>query len=79
MTIVSDAKLSATHLFAIDESCVFHAGKPKDLARVIDDWIEHPNRKAAYEQQYLESSQAYDQSYCMDRMEDMLKEVAHAE
>ena len=79
MTIVSDAKLSATHLFAIDESCVFHAGKPKDLARVIDDWIEHPNRKAAYEQQYLESSHAYDQSYCMDRMEDMLKEVAHAE
>ena len=78
LTIVSDSPLSATHLFAIDETCIFRVGKPKDLARVLDDWIEHPARRAAYEQKYLESSHVYDQAYCMDRMEEMLREVSHA-
>lgn len=77
LTIVSDSKLSATSLFAIDDSCVFRRGKPKDLARTIDYWIDHPDRKRLYEQKYLESGHAFDQAYCMDRMEEMLREVAH--
>lgn len=77
LTIVSDSPLSATHNFAMDQSCIFRHGKPKDLARVIDDWIDHPERKRAYEQKYLESGHAFDQAYCMDRMEEMLREVAH--
>ena len=78
LTIVSDSKLSATHNFAIDQSCIFKSGKPKDLARVIDYWLDHPERKAAYEQRYLSSGHAFDQDYCMDRMEEMIVEVAHA-
>ncbi len=77
LTIVSDSPLSATHNFAVDGSCIFRHGKPKDLARVIDDWIDHPDRKRAYEQKYLENGHAFDQAYCMDRMEEMLREVAH--
>ena len=60
------------------EKAIALSGKPKDLARVLDDWIEHPARRAAYEQKYLESSHVYDQAYCMDRMEEMLREVSHA-
>lgn len=79
LTIVSDSPLSATRNFAIDGSCIFRHGKPKHLSRVIDDWIDHPDRKKEYEQKYLESAYAFDQAYCMDRMEEMLREVAYAD
>ena len=78
LTIVSDSPLSATRNFAIDQSCIFQHGKPKQLARVIDYWIDHPNQKKEYEQKYLDSSYAFDQDYCMDRMEKMFYEVVNA-
>ena len=66
LTIVSDSKLSATKEFAADEKCIFKNRKPKDLARVIDYWIEHPEEK------YLNNSIVYNQDECMKRMEQML-------
>ena len=78
LTIVSDSPLSATRNFAIDQSCIFQHGKPKQLARVIDYWIDHPDQKKEYELKYLDSSYTFDQDYCMDRMEKMFYEVVNA-
>ncbi len=72
LTIVSDSKLSATHNFAVDEKCIFRAEDEKDLARVIDYWIEHPEERKEYEDKYLNSAVAFDQEKCMEKMEDML-------
>lgn len=76
MTIVSDSKDSATKDFAIDEKCIFRHRNEKDLARVIDYWIEQPEEKAEYEQKYLNSVAIYNQEDCMHKMEDMIIEVS---
>lgn len=75
LTIVSDSKLSATRYFAIDDSCIFHARDPKDLARVLDYWIENPEKRAEYADKYLNSAVAYDQTECMKRMESMINDA----
>lgn len=72
LTIVSDSKLSATRNFAIDQKCIFKKRNPKDLARVIDYWIEHPEEAKEYEKKYLESAISFDQDECMKKMEQML-------
>ena len=72
LTIVSDSKLSATRNFAVDDSCVFRASDDKDLARVIDFWLDRPERMREYEERYLHSSVAYDQHECMFQMESMI-------
>ncbi len=75
LTIVSDSKHAATHEFAVDESCIFKHRNPRDLARVIDYWIEHPEKRKEYEQKYLESAVAFQQDACMLKMEEMMQEV----
>lgn len=75
MTIVSDSQNSATKDFAIDGKCIFKHKDPKDLARIIDYWIEHPEERAEYERKYLASSAVYRQEDCMQRMSAMIAEV----
>ncbi len=75
LTIVSDSKGSATKDFAVDEKCIFSNRNPKDLARVIDYWIEHEKERKEYEQKYLKSSVTYSQDECMKKMEQMIFEV----
>ena len=75
LVIVSSSKLSATKEFAVNEKCIFKNRDPKDLARVIDYFIEHPEEKTKFEQQYLTESKIYDQDACMEQMEKMIKEV----
>ena len=77
LTVVSDSKHAATKDFAIDESCIFKNRDPKSLARVIDYWIEHPERRAEYEARYLESAVAFHQDACMMKMEEMMQEIAN--
>ncbi len=74
-TIVSNSKLSATKGFAVDERCIFKKRNPKDLARVIDYWIEHPKDREICAKKYLESANNYNQLECMKKMEAMLLEV----
>ena len=71
LTIVSDSKMAATSGFAVDERCVFKNRSPKDLARVIDYWIEHPQEKTACEKAYLDSAQHFEHERCMKQMEEM--------
>jgi len=72
---VSSSPRSATRGFAIDNSCIFKNRNAKDLARVIDFWIDNPQKRKFYEQKYLEQSIVYDQNECMKRMEEMITEV----
>lgn len=76
LTIVSDSPLSATRGFAVDERCIFKNRDPRDLARLIDFWIEHPEQKTACERKYFESARVYRQEECMKKMEEMLLEAA---
>lgn len=75
LTVVSDSSLSATKNFAADSRCIFKAGNPKDLARVIDYFIENPKEKEICEQKYLESAHIFSQEDCMREMEQMLIDV----
>lgn len=75
MTIVSDSKNSATKEFAVDAKCIFKHKNPKDLARVIDYWIDHPEERAEYERKYLASSAVYRQEDCMKQMGAMIAQV----
>jgi len=76
LTVVSDSEHSATKDFAIDKKCIFKNRDPRSLAKVIDYWIEHPDEKKEYEKRYLESAISFDQDECMQKTEDMIKEVA---
>lgn len=77
LTICSSSEKSATSTFAIDDSCVFKNRDPKDLARVIDYWIDNPDKKREYEKKYLESAVAFRQDECMERMEEMMEGVVN--
>ena len=77
LTIVSDSKPAATKEFAVDERCVFRNRRAKDLARVIDYWIEHPEERKACAQKYFDSAAAFRQDACMAQMEAMMQEVIH--
>ena len=72
LTIVSDSKLSATGSFAADEKCVFKNRNPKDLAKVIDYFIENPEERKVYEKIYLNKSAIFNQLKCMEQMEEMM-------
>ena len=78
LVIVSDSKKSATKNFAVDEKCIFKKRNPKDLARVIDYFIEHPEEKKICEEKYLASAHLFNQVECMERMEQMINEVHEA-
>ena len=75
LVIVSNSKLSATRHFAVDSRCVFENRNPKDLARVLDYWIENLGERASVEQKYLDESVTFNQDECMKRMEQMMFEV----
>ena len=75
LVIVSDSKRSATKNFAVDEKCIFKHDNPKDLARVIDYFIEHPEEKKMFEDKYFAMADSFNQDKCMKQMEDMIIEV----
>lgn len=77
LTICSSSKKSATSGYTVDSRCVFKNRNAKDLARVIDYWIENPEEKALCEQKYLQSSIAFNQEECMRKMELMITEVVN--
>lgn len=75
LTIVSNSKLSATKNFAIDNSLIFKKRNPKNLAQVLDYWIEHEDLRHEYEQKYLDSAKNFNQKRCMQEMEKMMLET----
>lgn len=75
VTIVSDSKKSATRLFVDDPRCIFKKRNPKDLARVIDYFIEHKEERKKVEDGYKDFATEYSVTNCMDKMEKMILEV----
>lgn len=75
LTVVSDSSLSATKDFAVDSRCIFKAGDPEDLARVIDYFIDNRKERELCEKKYYESAHVFSQEDCMKEMENMLAEV----
>ena len=75
LVIVSSSKLSATKEFAVSQKCIFKKRNPKDLAKTIDYFIENKDQRILCEKEYLKNSTIYSQDVCMQKMEDMMKEV----
>ena len=69
--VIADSSLSATPQFALDERSLFKAGDPKDLARAIDYWIEHPTERHEMEKQYVAAANKYSLSNSALLMEQM--------
>lgn len=58
--VISDSKYSATNSFALDERCLFKAGKAKSLTERIDYFIEHPEVVEELSAKYIEYSKTFD-------------------
>lgn len=71
--LISDAKLSATKDFSVDdEHCLFRHGNARDLKNRIEWFIEHPQEKEALKARYIEEAKQYQLSFMVDKMEQML-------
>ncbi len=75
VTIVSDSKKSATKSFVSDSRCIFKQRNPKDLARVIDYFIEHPEVRKQVEDSYQDFAKEHSVKNCMEKMEKMILET----
>ena len=75
MVLVCDSKRSATPNFVIDDSCKFKPNNPKELAKVIDYWLENEQKRKEYENLYLQKAVEYNQTVCMKKMEQMILDL----
>ena len=70
--IIANSELSATPQFALDGRSLFSPGSPKDLARSIDYWLDHPQERARMERQYAEAANNYRIDRSIRKFEEML-------
>lgn len=70
--LIANSPRCATKAFALDERCLFNVNDSDDLARKLDYFIEHPEERERLRKLYLTGSTAFDQTACMERMEQML-------
>lgn len=75
--IIANSPKCATKAFALDERCLFKVNDSRDLAAKLDYFIEHPEARAELRERYLRESADFDQTACMEQMEQMLLNVAH--
>ena len=72
--VIADSANSATPQFALDKRSLFKAGNPKDLARAIDYWLDHPDERRDMEQRYREAGRKYSLTEAVAKFEKMLKQ-----
>ena len=72
---IANSELSATPQFALDGRSLFAPGRPKDLARSIDYWLDHPDEKAKMESEYVEFAKHYDINESVKLCEQMFQEA----
>ena len=70
--VIANSHVSATPQFALDGRSLFIPGDPKDLARAIDYWLDHPEEKARMEEQYRLSGRQYSLTRSVEQFEQML-------
>lgn len=72
--VIANSEVSATPQFALDGRSLFMPGSPKDLARAIDYWLDHPNERHYMEGLYQKSAKHYSLSNSVRMFEEMLME-----
>lgn len=70
--VIANSSKSATRQFALDERSLFINNDPRDLARQIDYWIEHPVQRIQMSKVYAKSADDYRMAKCGQKMEEML-------
>ena len=76
--LISNHKMCATKDFSIDnEHCLFKHGSPKDLAKKIEWFYEHPEEVNKLRERYLEHSKKYELSAQVDAMEQMFVDAVN--
>ena len=72
--VIANSEVSATPQFALDGRSLFRAGSPKDLARAIDYWLDHPKEREYMGKIYAKAAKKYSLSNSVRMFEDMLNE-----
>ena len=73
--VIANSELSATPQFALDGRSLFLPGSPKDLARAIDYWLDHPEERARMERRYAKTAENYRIENSIQKFEEMLYEA----
>ena len=73
--LIAKGKYSATSQFALDHHSTFPAKDPKALARKIDWWIEHPERRMQMAPRYAALAAEYDIHKSIDALVDMFRKA----
>lgn len=73
--VIANSEVSATPQFALDGRSLFVPGWPKDLARAIDWWLDHPEEKAKMELEYAEFAKKYNIDESVRQCEEMFREA----
>ncbi len=72
--VIANSHVSATPQFALDGRSLFMPGDPKDLARAIDYWLDHPHERQYMEEQYRLAGRQYSLEASVSQFEEMLDE-----
>lgn len=72
--VIANSHVSATPQFALDGRSLFIPGDPKDLARAIDYWLDHPEERLEMEEQYRLAGRQYSLEASVTQFEEMLNE-----
>ncbi len=72
--VIANSHVSATPQFALDGRSLFIPGDPKDLARAIDYWLDHPGERCVMEEKYRQFGRQYSLSASVEKFEEMLSE-----
>ena len=73
--VIANSPRCATKAFAMSDKNLFENKNSEDLANKIDYWIDNPKEKEKCSMEYMGYSKRFDHDYCMDKMEEMLKET----
>ena len=72
--VIANSPVSATPQFALDGRSLFTPGDPKDLARAIDYWLDHPEERHQMEDRYRLAGRKYSLAASVTQFEQMLNE-----
>ena len=72
--VIANSSASATPQFALDGRSLFMPGDPKDLARAIDYWLDHPEERLEMEERYRQAGRRYSLAASVTAFEEMLNE-----
>ena len=73
--VIAQSPKSATPQFALDGRSLFKANDPKDLARKIDYWIEHPEERYEAAKRYAELGETFRLANSVQAAEEMFEEA----